>query len=425
MNARMMKRHALILGLSALAGLSQVSAEPPAIISQVTPGTVSYQGRVQTAGGTNYPDGIYTVEFRLYDDATAGNLLWGASYKPYLNNGFFSVILGQTSVGEVALTTNAVADLWKAVWIDPLSANPNRYLGITVAEQGGVAIPGAQESFPRQQFLASPFAIQAQFAQQASGDFQVPSSGKVQFSGGNGTIDSDGGTVSVQDNLNVTGTLDVDTSITLGPSALMLTQLPWLGEEYIWSPTNLATAGRIIGNSILSYGDISLYNGLNVIGGGASVSGGSTLSDGVTINGGLSVTSINASANSGLLMVYDRLKVQSDTHVGGQFYVGSSTAYKPFMIRSYNANFTKIGHVDTGVSTNDYAAMVVGFDPGQYDILENTSEHHLDAMATPDGFGGFWRVRLEKPSSDLSTWTVHVLFIRREMADDQRTSFGS
>ncbi|MCK5528800.1 MAG: hypothetical protein KAI74_03895 [Kiritimatiellae bacterium] len=146
-------------------------AAPPIITKQVTPGTMSYQGRLQTNTGADYTNGVYTVDFKLYDAGTAGTLLWGATYKPYVNNGFFTVILGQTGVGETgnaSATYPTVEDFWKGVWIDPNGSSKQRYLGITVNEdENNATVPSPAESFPRQELQAAPFAIQAQFAQQA------------------------------------------------------------------------------------------------------------------------------------------------------------------------------------------------------------------------------------------------------------------
>jgi microcystin-dependent protein len=168
--------------LSAALAVFQGLANPPTITQAVTPGTVSYQGQVQAADGSAYADGVYGIEFRLYDAASSGTPLWGALYQPYLKNGFFNVILGQTGVGESALsgcTYPAVGDFWKAVWLDPNNANKNRYLSLTIVNERGAPVGTPHESFPRQQLLASPFALQAQFAQQADsasrslGDFTV------------------------------------------------------------------------------------------------------------------------------------------------------------------------------------------------------------------------------------------------------------
>lgn len=156
----------LILSLTVLQGL----AAPPTITQAVTPGTVSYQGQVQAGDGSAYADGVYGIEFRLYDAASSGTLLWGARYQPYLKNGFFNVVLGQTGVGESALTGCTypeVGDFWKAVWVDPDNAGKSRYLSLTIVNERGTPVGTPHESFPRQQLLASPFALQAQFAQQS------------------------------------------------------------------------------------------------------------------------------------------------------------------------------------------------------------------------------------------------------------------
>lgn len=177
-------RTAAFVAVSLLVALSASwgRAAPPTITQAVTPGTVSYQGQVQAGDGSAYADGVYGIEFRLYDAASEGTLLWGARYQPYLKNGFFNVILGQTGVGEIGLsdcTYPAVGDFWKAVWIDPNSASKNRYLSLTIVTERGTPVGTPHESFPRQQLLASPFALQSQFAQQADsasrslGDFTV------------------------------------------------------------------------------------------------------------------------------------------------------------------------------------------------------------------------------------------------------------
>lgn len=166
------KNVVVVATLIASLAISPCFAAPPAITQAVTPGTVSYQGHVQDANGAPYDNGVYGIEFRLYDDASAGNLLWAASYKPYLKSGFFNVILGQTGVGEstpegVTPLFPEVADFWKGVWLDPNAPTKERYLGMTIVDELGTPVVAPQESFPRQQLLASPYSVQAQFAQQA------------------------------------------------------------------------------------------------------------------------------------------------------------------------------------------------------------------------------------------------------------------
>lgn len=298
------KQKMICMGLTMLGAMSAWAGEPPAVISNpVTPGTISYQGRLQTSEGINYTNGVYDIEFRIYSAVSEGDLLWGAAYKPYVQNGYFSVILGATGVGESALsntTYSAVEDFWKAMWIDPAntdSANVERFLEITVLQDKDnnlIVNPPPQPSFPRQQFLASPFAIQAQYAQSASrsdADFTVAS------------------------NLTVMG------STTL---------------------SNLYLSGDA-----------------------------------------------------------------------------------PFMLRSYYASNKYQYEWDTGVLTNEYAAMVVGVDAGYGDINENDSHNLWDTMAYPDAVTGTWKIRAESPThGNYPDWYVHALFIRKDFVDDLRTQWG-
>ena len=282
------------------------AAEPPATISNpVTPGTISYQGRLQTADGQNYTNGVYDIEFRIYSAVSAGDLLWGAAYKPYVQNGYFSVILGATGVGETALsntTYSAVEDFWKAMWIDPANtdpANAERFLELTVLQDKDnqpIITPPPQPSFPRQQFLASPYAIQAQYAQSASrsdADFMVAS--------------------------------------------------------------NLTVAGV------------------------------------ATVND-LTLTSTN----------------------------------KPFMVRSYYAADNESVVFSTGVSSLEYTAAVVGFDAGWGDLHESGSDRLWEVLPIISSSGDEWQIRCQAPThGSFPDWTVHVLFIRNDLVDDQRTDWGT
>jgi len=77
-------------------------AAPEMILSQ-PPYTMNYQGYLTDSSGQPI-NGAYTMNFWLYDDATAGNLVWGpeAHNNVGVNKGLFSVVLGET----IALTPN-------------------------------------------------------------------------------------------------------------------------------------------------------------------------------------------------------------------------------------------------------------------------------------------------------------------------------
>ena len=285
-------------------------AAPPATISNpVTPGTISYQGRLQTPEGVNYTNGVYEIEFRIYNAVSEGDLLWGATYKPYVQNGYFSIILGATGVGEVELddapapTYPVIGDFWKAMWVDPantVQANANRYLDMTVLQDkdnNTINSPPPQPSFPRQQFLASPYAIQAQYAQSAA------------RSDANFLVSS-----------------------------------------------NLTVAG------VTTVNDITL-----------------------------------------------------------------TTTNKPFNVKSFmRSNASHYGNeIPTLYPTNNYTAMVVGFDAGRGDINESNTHNLWNVMVYVKD--GNWWIRTESPTHgdvDRPTWTVHVLFIRNDFVDDQRVDWG-
>jgi len=114
---------------------------------------VNYQGRINDAGGQPMVNGAYTMEFRIYDQPTDGNLIWGpflfdgtvgVGHGDLINisgGGRFNVILGPEDVDGDKLS----------------SAFPHggdRFVELTVGAGGSPILP-------RQQFLTTPFAFQA------------------------------------------------------------------------------------------------------------------------------------------------------------------------------------------------------------------------------------------------------------------------
>ncbi len=99
------------------------------------PQTMSYQGVLTDANGDPVANGDYNIFFKLYDDVTAGNLLWTEGLGVEVTNGIFNVILGT---------------------INPLNIAFDRqyWLGVTIGE-------GAELN-PRIQLTASPYSLNAQ-----------------------------------------------------------------------------------------------------------------------------------------------------------------------------------------------------------------------------------------------------------------------
>jgi len=109
--------------------------------------------------------------------------------------------------------------------------------------------------------------------------------------------------------------------------------------------------------------------------------------------------------------------VGSNLNVDGDITVNNIA---PIMIRRYSlGSHYDIGH-NTGVSTTDYSAAIIGADFGWLDYDE-------------DGGGHGWRLLMDKRSDgtwqingamhahqDPPDWTVDVMFIRKELVDDNR-----
>lgn len=162
-----------VAALLALAAAS-VLAEAPASRTQVTPGIINYQGRLLTPAGGVYTDGVYNIEFRLYEASTGGSSgLWARVYPVYVKDGYFNVMLGGPGSSATAVEPAFPPEngLWKSLWFDSNNSGKanDRYLGLKVTgvPAGAPAVP-AEEAFPRQRLLSAPFAERAQMAQYAA-----------------------------------------------------------------------------------------------------------------------------------------------------------------------------------------------------------------------------------------------------------------
>ena len=130
----------------------------------------AYQGVLRDAQGLRLEQTEHTVEFRLYENATGGEALWGRSYPVLLDtNGLFNVALSDKTGSAIADGTpsNGLAKAIAGHVGTPL------YLGLSVVGSGA-------EISPRQKLLAVPVATMALDATAASGDLSV--AGKVESS---------------------------------------------------------------------------------------------------------------------------------------------------------------------------------------------------------------------------------------------------
>lgn len=140
------------MGAITIVVLAALALAPGRAFAQATPnppGQISYQGYVTDANGvplaTNAPAN-YDIFFHIYDAPQGGNILWGELQTVTINNGYFSVLLGQG-------TTAGDGSPWMAN-LTPLFSGPtasDRYVGITLR--------GLQEIQPRLRLLSSPYSL--------------------------------------------------------------------------------------------------------------------------------------------------------------------------------------------------------------------------------------------------------------------------
>lgn len=130
---------AVFLLFSALVGVQFFTPSAHAAIAQY----VNYQGKLADGGGTPVADGLYNMEFKLYDAPTAGSVVWtetrtGAN-KVQVTDGLFSI-----SLGEVAA-------------ISGVNFNQQLYLSVEIGGTGTPAWDG--EMTPRRAVSSVPSAF--------------------------------------------------------------------------------------------------------------------------------------------------------------------------------------------------------------------------------------------------------------------------
>jgi hypothetical protein len=134
-------RNFYLLGYICCVGILTLILAPP-VVAQIPP-IISYQGVLTDAGGQPKPDGTYQLKLRLYDAATAGNVVWrDDNMSVQTVGGIFSTMIG--GPGKQPL---------------PVFDRPY-WLGVEVDGQG--------EMTPRTQLASVPYSLHAMRADTAS-----------------------------------------------------------------------------------------------------------------------------------------------------------------------------------------------------------------------------------------------------------------
>ena len=121
-----MKLKAKLLLVTSIAVLLAASITPAFAAVDGSPALIDYQGRVLDANGVPFASTApvnYEIEFRVWNAQEGGALQWSEKQVVTVDNGSFSVRLGEGTV----LGTDPHPSL-----LDLFSTNKNRYLGVTV-----------------------------------------------------------------------------------------------------------------------------------------------------------------------------------------------------------------------------------------------------------------------------------------------------
>ena len=141
---------------------------------------MNYQGHLfDPANGSDYYDGMYDIECRIYRQETGGTAIWGGVYTVYVKDGYFNIMLGDSSATNLGYTYPNT-ELWRALWDDEdASVRNDLWLGITMRQDyrhNNIAAGSRSEISPRQRLLAGPYAFRAQaaqYAKESKGGFKV------------------------------------------------------------------------------------------------------------------------------------------------------------------------------------------------------------------------------------------------------------
>jgi hypothetical protein len=117
------------------------------VASAEIPQVLGYQGRITDNSGVPVADGTYAMRFRIYDDETAGTLLWDSNDDTVaVAAGAFSVMLGESPHPTLGLAFDE--DYWLLVTFDGEDQTPRKRLGsVGYAYMASGVVPGTEVSW--------------------------------------------------------------------------------------------------------------------------------------------------------------------------------------------------------------------------------------------------------------------------------------
>lgn len=285
----------------------------PEQASAATSNQLNFQGRLLTNTGALVPDGVYNMQFDLYNVASGGSTLWtedrlvtntqGVS----VQNGYYSVYLGQY-------------DAFPAIdWSQDI------YLGMTIRGTAscawGSCTPADSEMTPRFKLTAVPYAFRASNVASSSTNAASTNSDGVSITTGNAlgaTSNSGNISVDVGTATGTAGTISLGSTnasaLTIGRTGVATTlqgSVSLTGAGTALSVTNDATIGGVL-----------QVNGNTTLGNSTSVDT-LTVNAAATFNGNLTVAAGNTFTNAGSSL-FTALSI-SDVAAGGNIGTAATT----------------------------------------------------------------------------------------------------
>lgn len=394
--------------------------------AQSVPSLLNYQGVLRQGDGTPAPAGYKDIQFRIYDAATGGTLYWGRVHRVHLDdNGLFNVVLNEGG-SPITAGNPKHTDL---IDVFVSAGSENRYLELQVV--------GSTPILPRQRFVTTAYAFLAADVAQAKQNFTVQGQLTVQQGarvqsltvdndttiGKNATIN---GSTTMKDALSIQGNTSLPTTTSGSLNIASGYPSPVLGRIFVGDGTgwrlNFSKRRDGVNTDFVTIEDsgavgIGTDNPAKTL----DVAGTVAISQsGSGSSGAVAITGDSEGASFWLNAGYDRGNPGSGWNKKvtiGQDGHFKNFAVQPFQVRRYDkvANFTDW---DTGYSTSEWSAMVVGLH-AYGDFNEDDSGELIHAYAYPSTTGK-WFLNAGIRRDAISSLWVDVLFIRREWVDDNR-----